>query len=505
MLESTSDSEPLCLTPVGLPLELDATGLVPVSQRPMNQPPPFRTRMGTVLQDKYRIDALLGAGGCGRVYRATHTRLQGTVAVKFLLGGCNNNPVQRARFDREARLLARLSHPRIVVAHDYGEDAGELYLVMEYVTGRQLGVVLADYPYGMPINRIISILAQAQDALSAAHSCGIVHRDIKPSNIMLYEDDTGAERLKLLDFGIAFMKESQSQPRLTRDGQVIGTVNYMAPEQCLGREVGTAADIYSLGVVFYQMLSGRLPFTADSPADVMKQHIHCAPPPIDRTEGRCEIPPELFALVQWAMEKSPDARPNALLFRQALRRLVVGSDNKSIEALVSPAAPISQSLLPVSLPVSLPAGLPVGLLDRSVGPSRRPTVEAVVIQSGDSVTLPIIALWGLPGPRMQALGAALDRHRVRAVMWPAGPCPLPSLDSQPLSAVLLPDGPHALMWLRSLRTTTAYAKMPILVLDVVARSGVLPLIQAGASDMALPETDTEQLCHQTLRLIRRGR
>lgn len=162
---------------------LAATGAASLSQRPGADRGPFNTRIGTVLLDTYRIEALLGAGGCGRVYRATHVRLQGTVAVKFLLPVWTQHEVLRARFDREARLLARLSHPGIVAAHDYGEDQGELYLVMEYVTGRQLGIIMVEEQQGMPVPRILSILEQALDVLAAAHSCGITHRDIKPSDV----------------------------------------------------------------------------------------------------------------------------------------------------------------------------------------------------------------------------------------------------------------------------------------------------------------------------------
>jgi serine/threonine protein kinase len=247
----------------GTELVMAATAPAPSPQQKQAAPAAAPvTRLGSILTGKYRIDALLGQGGCGRVYKATHLLLQGTVAIKFLLPAYASHEVLRERFSREARLLAKLCHPGIAAAHDYGEDNGELYLIMEYVAGRQLGLLLVDHQEtGISIPRVVSISEQILDVLAAAHACGITHRDIKPSNIMLYQDDGGTERLKLLDFGLAFIAGRTVKPRLTGNGQVVGTVLYMAPEQCRGHVVGPPADIYSLGVVLYQMLTGRLPFT----------------------------------------------------------------------------------------------------------------------------------------------------------------------------------------------------------------------------------------------------
>lgn len=479
-------------THINSELALAATGPAPLPRSlspPSLRPPPFNTRIGTVLRDKYRIEALLGAGGCGRVYRATHTRLQGTVAVKFLLTDKDDSEVRRARFDREAHLLARLSHPGIVAAHDYGEDAGELYLVMEYVTGRQLGLIMTEHREGMAFSRVIAIVDQVQEALAAAHSCGVIHRDIKPSNIMLYRDDAGTERLKLLDFGVAFIKGPESQPRLTLQGQVIGTVNYMAPEQCQGQSVGPAADIYSLGVVFYQMLTGRLPFSARTRAEIMRKHIHCAPPPIEP-----EVPARLAALALWALEKSPAVRPTAQQLRHALHQLMTDGDPSLRSASsFTPLLARSSELLPSI------EELPVQEVR-----SKAPTIEAIVIQAGDTVSMPIVMLWGLTGARLEDLQIGLAMHSVHGIPWL-------SLDSPPaqhggrVRAVVLPADQHTLERLRALRSQGGYRNTPVLVVDVSDPQLVLSLIRAGASDMALTRTDRESLCHQTLRLIRRMR
>lgn len=479
-------------------LVLAATAPAEPSARKRTAPPvaPI-TRVGTILAGKYRIDALLGEGGCGRVYKATHLALQGSVAIKFLLPAYTSHEVLRERFSREARLLARLCHPGIAAAHDYGEDNGELYLVMEYVAGRQLGLLMLDHQQsGIPIPRIVSITEQILDVLAAAHASAITHRDIKPSNIMLYQDDGGTERLKLLDFGLAFIEDRKRQPRLTGNGQVVGTVFYMAPEQCRGQDVGPPADIYSLGVVLYQMLSGHLPFSGKTPLEVMAQHVRSTPPPLAKLELHHAIPPRLAELAMWALEKSPAARPTAIQFRHALRRAVEDSqkarrDSLSIAPIVCASAPSMQAAASEAKP-------------SKVGTSA-PTIEAVVVEHEDSVSWPVVMLWGFSEERASRLRRNLAPHRIEALTWPVEDLPPADLEQEKIQAILVPGDAQATDRLGRLRKGSEHRKTPVLVSDVTDAAMILPLIRAGASDMVLEKTPLEQLSSQVVRLIRRGR
>jgi len=454
------------------------------------------SRLGSILAGKYRIDALLGQGGCGRVYRATHLLLQGTVAIKFLLPAYTSHEVLRERLSREARLLAKLCHPGIAAAHDYGEDNGELYLIMEYVAGRQLGLLLVDHQEtGIPISSVVSITEQILDVLAAAHACGITHRDIKPSNIMLYQDDGGTERLKLLDFGLAFIEDRKVKPRLTGNGQVVGTVLYMAPEQCRGQVVGPPADIYSLGVVLYQMLTGRLPFPGKTPGDVMGGHVERPPPPIGKLELRHEVPPQLAELAHWALEKNPAARPTAMQFRQALKRAAQETHTKLWRSMLA-IAPLLSSKTPDA---DSDAPIHAHLHDDTA------TVEAVMVQHGDSVSWPLVMLWGFTDDGAQKLRSDLAPHCVQAVHWPVEEPPPPALYYDKIQAIVLAGDAHAIERLVRLRRDNEHRKTPVLVFEVPDEAMVLPLIRAGASDMVMTQAQDDQVSSKVVRMIRRGR
>ncbi len=266
-----------------------------------------------MLQDRYRIDAELGRGGMGVVYRAHDTLLDRDVAVK-VLSEAGLGTEGRARLLHEARAAARLDHPNIVSIYDAGETdvpvtgsplgpaaaGGQAlpFIVMQLVTGKSLREI---GPLSFP--QIVEVLRQLCDALDHAHTQGIVHRDIKPENIVV----AGAgERLipKLMDFGLA---RSRHASRLTQEGVLIGTVFYLAPEQALGQEVDGRADLYALGVVVYELATGRLPFTGDDPLTVISQHIH-APVTPPRTLNP-ELPLELEALILRLLSKQPGDRP----------------------------------------------------------------------------------------------------------------------------------------------------------------------------------------------------
>jgi class 3 adenylate cyclase/tetratricopeptide (TPR) repeat protein len=253
--------------------------------------------IGTTLHNRYRIDAELGRGGMGVVYRAHDTLLDRAVAVK-VLSDPSLGTEGRARLLREARAAAKLDHPNIVAVYDAGEADGTPFIVMQLVTGASLHDC---GPLSVP--QIIAIARQLCEALDHAHSQGIVHRDLKPENISIVGS---GERLiaKLMDFGLAHSRDAS---RLTQEDAMVGTVFYLAPEQALGKEVDGRADLYALGVILYELTTGRLPFTGDDPLLIISQHLH-APVVPPRTHNP-EIPPELEALILRLLGKRPDDRP----------------------------------------------------------------------------------------------------------------------------------------------------------------------------------------------------
>jgi eukaryotic-like serine/threonine-protein kinase len=264
----------------------------------------------TDLQGRYRLKEAIASGGMGRVYAATDARLGRRVAVKLLRDDLRNDPDFVERFRREAMAAAALAHPNIATIFDYGEDGDRRFIIMELVPGRDLGAVLAvDAP--MESARAAAITGQVADALAYAHDAGIVHRDIKPGNVMVQDGD----RVKVTDFGIA---RAAGDASLTAAGSILGTVHYMSPEQARGDAVGPASDIYSLGVVLYEMLVGAVPFTSDFSVSVALRHVS-DDIPVPSTIN-AEVSPHLDAIVARATAKDPSDRfPTAAAMSAALR------------------------------------------------------------------------------------------------------------------------------------------------------------------------------------------
>lgn len=266
--------------------------------------------IGHVLGGRYEIEELVGEGGMAAVYRAYDRVLARTVAVKVLRDQFSANEASKDRFRKEALSAAKLSHPNIVSVFDVGTDPGLDYIVMEYVPGRSLEQEMKAFRGPMPVLKAVGIVNQILDGLWHAHSHGLVHRDIKPHNILISEDG----RAKIADFGIA---RAVSEADLTQTGMVVGTVNYTSPEQAKGEVATNKSDLYSTGVLLYEMLTGKLPFTGEGQVAVAIKHISERPSPPRKANPA--ISPMLERAIFKAMEKDPSRRfQSAEEFKAAL-------------------------------------------------------------------------------------------------------------------------------------------------------------------------------------------
>ncbi|WP_185923743.1 serine/threonine-protein kinase [Streptomyces sp. WAC05374] len=255
-----------------------------------------------LVADRYRLESPIGRGAMGEVWRATDEVLGRPVAMKLLLGD-DSDAQTAARFRLEGQTAARLSHPHVVAVFDFGAWEGRFYLVMELVEGRSLAQELAAGG-SLPAPRVAQVAAQTAAGLASAHRQGIVHRDIKPGNLMSDADGT----VKLGDFGIARFVDDPAAA-LTQAGQIVGTSLYLAPERALGQPAGPASDVYSLGCVLYQLLTGRPPFHADTATAILYQHIDTVPVPPRRLGA--DVPPAFENYLLGMLAKQPEERPSA--------------------------------------------------------------------------------------------------------------------------------------------------------------------------------------------------
>ena len=285
--------------------------------------------MTEILAGRYELSDLIGRGGMAQVYRATDTTLGRTVAVKVLSAQFAADPSFVERFRREAQAAARLNNPNVVNVYDSGTEGSTHYIVMEYVEGRTLAEVLAQDGRLLP-ERATEIAGSVCQALAFAHAAGIVHRDVKPGNIMV----TNAGQVKLMDFGIA---RADTQETAAQTAAVLGTAAYLSPEQAQGAPMDTRTDIYSLGVVLYEMLAGRPPFTGDTAVAVAMQHVNDQPvPPSQLVNG---ITPDLDAVVMRALSKNPDNRyADVQAFEQDLDRVRAGQRVAAPPVMAAPTA-----------------------------------------------------------------------------------------------------------------------------------------------------------------------
>ncbi|MGA3242035.1 MAG: protein kinase [Bryobacteraceae bacterium] len=316
----------------------------------------------TILQ--YQILQKLGAGGMGDIYKAQDTRLNRSVAIKVLAAGDSGDPERRRRFIQEAQAASSLNHPNIITIHDIVSHNGQEFMVMEFVSGKPLAELIT--PTGMPVADILSYSVQIADALQAAHAAGIVHRDLKPGNIMV----TDSGRVKILDFGLAKFTESGLSTSLTDDtqsvgpasltmeGSILGTVSYMSPEQAQGKRVDQRSDIFSFGVVLYEMITGRKAFAAESTISTLSAILRDEARPIWET---VTVAPELEQLVYRALRKDPDQRWQSMGEVHAqLAALKQRSDSGALKIPPPAAASKMPQLIPLALAGVLLAILVVG-------------------------------------------------------------------------------------------------------------------------------------------------
>lgn len=277
-----------------------------------------------VLEGRYRLLSPLGAGGMGVVYLAEHLGLRKSVAVKLLRGELSRDATFSRRFEQEAIAASQIGHEHIVNVTDLGRTpTGELFYVMELLEGESLGALLLRERF-LPLWRAVPIVTQVCRALEAAHARGIVHRDVKPQNVMLLQRQGHADFVKVVDFGISKVMQGQPGNGLTEAGAILGTAHYMAPEQAAGGTVDARADVYSVGVLTYEVCTGTLPFRGDNTFATMLQHLEATAEPPSRRRPDLGLPPELDALVMGALAKEPAARPTLEAFRAGLEALVPG-------------------------------------------------------------------------------------------------------------------------------------------------------------------------------------
>ncbi|HET9960433.1 MAG TPA: protein kinase [Polyangiaceae bacterium] len=345
---------------------------------------------GSIIADRYRIDELLGEGNAGKVYLVEHVLLRKKLALKVLRRDLANVPEITARFEREAMAAANIEHPNIAGASDFGRLLdGSVFLALEYVPGRSLRSELG--AGRLSLERSLHIAIQIAAALSAAQELDIVHRDLKPENVMLTARGNDSDFVKVLDFGIARvpMAETGSAP-LTRAGVVFGTPEYMAPEQALGQRADGRADLYSLGVMLFEMIAGVRPF--DAGATTLGQQVSAAPPPFSKRVPGLTVPIEVERVVHKLM-----ARERALRFATAEGALAALKDAK---ALLTPGESISPLVKAKKKPLAIPRVQP----SSNVGPNSQPPKAGRVVAPKPPSVQPPTKI-AAPPPKLKASDA----------------------------------------------------------------------------------------------------
>jgi serine/threonine protein kinase len=283
---------------------------------------------------QYLVTASLGRGGMGEVWLARDTTLERDVAIKTLPAGDEDADTRKARFFREARAASALNHPNIITIYEINSDQGVDFIAMEYVDGRTLADLLQHGP--LPFDQVHRLAHQIAEAVGRAHRAGIIHRDLKPRNIMVTSDGL----VKVLDFGLAKITHAgdadnaATQAALTRSGTTVGTLGYMSPEQAIGDAVDARSDVFSFGVILYEMLTGRLPFSGKTMSEVLRQLHFAEPPSVESL--RADVPPSLRGVVTKALHKKPDDRFSSM---SEVAGMLSSARSDAMTAIVDTPAP----------------------------------------------------------------------------------------------------------------------------------------------------------------------
>ncbi len=310
--------------------------------------------IGKVIGGHYKIIDVIGDGGMSRVYLALHMLLDRPVAVKYIHHKFVYDLPSVKRFQQEAKAATALKHPNICAVNEFGIDGeGRSYLVMDYIQGTSLSKLL-DEKQKLPIEQAINLIVQVSHGLEHAHNKGVIHRDIKPGNIIIVKDN-GDESVKLVDFGIAkLIRDDDSGPNLTKTGEIFGTPSYMSPEQCLGKNIDTRSDIYSLGCVLHELVTGKPPFTGDGPLEVLMAHVNDEAPLLPVTLAQAG----LRDVVAQALRKDPAQRYHTVKeFREDLIAIKGGAEPSHLVKPAGKAFPRTMIIIIVAIALVLLATL----------------------------------------------------------------------------------------------------------------------------------------------------